>query len=470
MTRRLLASYLSIAAFVLLVLEVPLAITYARSEVERLTRDLERDATVLASLAEDLLEQDAANALQPTVEDYARRTGARALVTDAEGITVADSDPAFPPPRDVSTRPEVEEALAGRRTSGARASATLGEDLRYVAVPVLSAGGVHGAVRLTYPGGALAARITQQRLALVGIAVVVLLGTALVGVRIAQQVARPARALQRTVAAVAAGDLEARAPEDDGPQELRALAGHLNAMATQLGATLEAQRAFVADASHQLRSPLTAVRLELDNLVDAVEAPDVRDAVERVAAEVARLTSLVEGLLVLARDDGRLPAPVGIDASAVVRERAAFWEPLAAERAVEVTVVGADAPAPARAVPGALEQVVDNLVANALEVAPAGTPVELRVERGTVGGEVVVTVADRGPGMTEEERVRAFDRFWQGRRRTGGSGLGLAIAQRLASASGGSVRLRAADGGGLAAEVRVPAGVVDAASSDADTP
>jgi hypothetical protein len=148
MTRRLLLSYLSITAFVLLVLKLPLGVTFARAERDRLVAAVERDATVLATVVEDALERGATGGLGPVAAGYQDRTGGRVVVVDRTGIAVADSDPPAPGRRDLSTRPEIAAALRGERAVGSRSSATLGSAFLYVAVPVASQGRVYGAVRI----------------------------------------------------------------------------------------------------------------------------------------------------------------------------------------------------------------------------------------------------------------------------------------------------------------------------------
>ena len=146
MTRRLLVSYLTVTLLVLVLLEVPLGVVYSQRERERMAADVEHDATVIASIFEDGLERDLP--LDPgPAEQYAARTGARVVVVDDAGIAAVDTEAAVG--RDFSTRPEIALALEGTGSSGTRSSETLGTGLMYVAVPVASAGVVHGAVRVT---------------------------------------------------------------------------------------------------------------------------------------------------------------------------------------------------------------------------------------------------------------------------------------------------------------------------------
>ena len=152
MTRRLLLSYLSLALFVLLLLEIPLAVSYARNERHDLSSKVERDAVALGAIAEDTLEHDTPaerGRLAKIAEDYAVGTGGRVLVVDAEGNALVDTSPPLPGDRSFASRPEVQQALAGDVATGTRHSDTLKENLLYVAVPVSSGGVVHGAVRLT---------------------------------------------------------------------------------------------------------------------------------------------------------------------------------------------------------------------------------------------------------------------------------------------------------------------------------
>jgi signal transduction histidine kinase len=386
MTRRLLLSYLSITAFMLVVLELPLGITFARAERDRLVAAIEHDATVLATAVEDPLEAGATGGLDPVAAGYQDRTGARVVVVDRNGVTVADSDPPAPGRRDLSTRPEIAAALRGRRAVGSRSSATLGGAFTYVAVPVASRGQVHGAVRITYSTSAVDARVRRVWLALAAAGAVVLAVVALVGFALARSMTRPLRALEQATSALARGELDSRAAVDAGPPELRRLAAAFDDMAARLGRLLGAQQAFVADASHQLRTPLTALRLRLENLEPAVPSDDAGN-LQAAISETARLTRLVDGLLVLARAEATTPVRREVvDAAAVAADRRAAWAPLAAENGVALTLESGT-PAPVWALAGALEQVLDNLLANALrhtpgrQSSPLGNPPGWRMGR-----------------------------------------------------------------------------------------
>jgi signal transduction histidine kinase len=452
MARRFVLAFLGLTVVVLVVLIVPLGISATDRERDRLTLDLERDARAIGSFAEDTLEGIADEDLQAAADRYADRTGARVLIIDDAGRSVADSADTSAAARDFSTRPEVADALAGRLVSGTRRSDTLDTDLLYVAVPVASGGEVHGVVRLTYPTQEVDDRVREVWLTLAGVAAVSLVAAGALATALARSVTRPLRELEGAATAMGAGDLTSRAPQDRGPPEVRALARAFNETSRRLEELVDAQDAFVADASHQLRTPLTALRLRLENLAAVVD-DDVSE-VDAALAEVGRLSRLVDGLLALARADRAAAAATAedIDVTALVQERREIWLPVAEDRGVDLVLDGPTGVV-ARATPDRLAQSLDNLIDNAVEASPVGTTIRLVIEHRPEGARI--HVRDEGPGMTVDQREHAFDRFWQGPAGSGSTGLGLAIVRKLVLADGGRVELCEADGGGLDARIEL---------------
>ena len=463
MTRRLLASYLTITVIVLVMLMVPLGVFYSQRERERLAADAEHDASVIATLYEDDLE--AGLRLDPVPADtYEDRTGARVVVVDVDGISRVDTGAEID--RDFSTRPEFAAALDGVRTSGTRRSDTLGTDLLYVAVPVASGGTVHGALRITLDTGDVDQRISNFWIALGAIAAVVLAAVTLIGWVIARSVTRPLRELTATAARFAGGDLSVADHDAHGPPEIQALDATMTTMAQRLDAVLSDQRRFVADASHQLRTPLTALRLRLENLQSDMAAADRGDAdshaveaLERAIGETERLTELVSNLLQLARADDR-PATSVVDLGELVRDRVDTWTASADERDVELGHRADDEAVPVRSIPGAIEQILDNLLDNAVAVSSPGSRVDVEIDR-AAPGFVALRVVDHGPGLDDAAKVDAMRRFWRGDTSHPGTGLGLAIVDTLTTASGGRVTLADTVGGGLTVIVELPVGRCD---------
>jgi signal transduction histidine kinase len=448
-TRRLIISYLAVTFVVLLLLEVPLAVFYAQRELERLTSAVERDAAVVATIYEDDLEAGLAPDPSPA-RIYEQRTGARVVVVDAQGISLIDTEQ--PTPRDFSTRPEIATALTGERSAGTRRSETLDTELLYVAIPVASGGVVHGALRITLDTAQVDGHVHRFWWGLAAIGLIVIAAMSLVGWLVARSVTLPLRRLNDTARRFGGGDLSVDQGSPDGPPELRELSETMATMAGRLAVLIDEQRAFVADASHQLRTPLTGLRLRLENLqagLDVADAAQVDAAIE----EISRLSALVTDLLQLARAD-RHSSVEPHDLARLTAERVDTWSAVTDAAGIGLRLASDGSSLVVSAVPGAIEQIIDNLLDNALAASPAGSTIEVTVSRGTETHRLVV--GDRGPGLSDQDKERATRRFWRGDTTRSGSGLGLAIATSLATASGGALTLGDNAGGGLAVTVGFP--------------
>jgi len=454
MKRRLLISYVALTAVIVLLLELPTGELYARRERDALASVARRDAAVLAAVAEDSLENPGEHDLGALAAQYQARTGAEVAVSDNTGRTIVSLDSSDPRRGD---GPEFHDAVA----AALRGRTTVSHDVddggpeTVVTVPVRSPTGILGAVAVAVPAAPTDSRILRAWLALGAFAVVLLGVAALLGLWLARGLSRPLLALAATSSRLGEGDLSARAPVV-GPAEIAALSMQFNRTASRLSEAMAAQEAFVADASHQLRTPLTALRLRLENLAAELSG-EAAGHLEDAQSEVDRLSRLVDGLLALSRAQQQRTAATAVDVAGVVNDRCAAWAALADEQDVELTVdVVAGEPVRASVMAGNLEQILDNLLANALEASPPGRRIEVGVANGN--GTVTIHLRDHGPGLSEGERQRAFDRFWQGGATpTGNSGLGLAIVRQLAAANGGTIILEAPTGGGLDAVLRLPA-------------
>ncbi|MBC7644457.1 MAG: HAMP domain-containing histidine kinase, partial [Thermoleophilia bacterium] len=283
---------------------------------------------------------------------------------------------------------------------------------------------------------------------LIGIALLMLLVAVAIGWALAAWTQRPLDQLRAATLNITVGGNLARshAPTDSGPPEVRELAHEFNSMIDTIDSLLGAQRAFVADASHQLRTPLAALRLRFDNLLAASPGTTSLLAAQ---LEVDRLAAIIDGLLALARVDGTSAQPSVVDVADIARTRIETWDALALERNIELSGDIAEGQLFAKALPGSLEQVLDNLIDNALEATPDGGTIHVKAQSVPGASDIVtLVVTDSGRGMSAEEREHAFDRFWRaGDAAPGGSGLGLAIVRELVEHSGGEVTLAPAQQG-----------------------
>jgi signal transduction histidine kinase len=462
---RLLAAFLGVMVVMLAAQDLPLVSHLRRVEVDRQIAELERDAFILAGQAASALtpsesdESSAADAdvaLADAVAYYADHNDSGVVVTDRNGTVVAvNGEPGIEVGDDLSTRPEVATALRSGPATGRD------DDIVSLAVPVLAGARTVGAVMVSTDDAEIDGRANRRVRGLLVVAGISLLAAAVAALVMAGSVTGPLRRLRTSTERVASGDFGARADDSQGAPELRTLATSFNTMTTRLAGLVEQQRRFAGDASHQLRTPLTALRLQLERATSLVEAnPDEAAQILGDAdGEIDRLQRLIDGLLTLARADAAAPASrITIDVSTIVGERAAVWTPLAEEQNVRVEIVDRGG-VTAVAVPGALEQILDNYLDNAISVAPAGSSVEVVIDAPPTPADnlVRVHVLDRGPGLADDQLAHAFERFWRAPDASHeGSGIGLAIVAHLAATSGGTATLQRRPGGGLDASVTLP--------------
>ncbi|MEU5976232.1 HAMP domain-containing sensor histidine kinase [Streptomyces sp. NPDC047315] len=462
MRRRLLITYLSLTTMLLLGLGVPLALSLAMNDYHHLANAQVNETGRLANAAARTGDPASDPAWVEQAVAYDRGNDAAVLLVDGRGEVVFTTRPGAGVDRRAWQR-TLRRALDGDVNLPLDYPVNTSAEPLFVAAPVLEHGRTVAAVATLSPTASLRSRALGQGALLLGVAALGLFATALVAVPLSRWSLRPVRQLHRAVGAIAQGRYGTRAPVDRGPAEVRELAVAVNAMTDRLVALLEAQRRFVADASHQLRNPLTALRLRIDVLESTVRG-DGAGAVAAVVAEADRLGRILDELLVLARAAEPEHGAVPVEVRSVARARAQAWSAQAAADDVAVVVAGEQAVASCQ--PGVLDQVLDVLLDNALGFSPPGGTVTVRTRAD--GDRIRVTVRDEGPGMSREDMRRSTDRFWRGEQPAGrtGSGLGLAIARALLEGGGGELRLSAAKPHGLIAEVAVPAGMPYVAPHD----
>ena len=460
--RLVLAAFYVLTA-VVLALVIPLALTVERRAESDFRSAVLGDAAILAARVADLVPQAStaprgrqAVRIAFLAEESARDPARRVVVVDAAGQVLADSDgqAARGTPFATEERPEVRTALfQGRIDTRERASETVGDELLLVTVPVVDRERVAGAVRISASQSAIqdSVRESWARLAALGAAVIAagLVLAWLLAVPLSRQIRRLSEASTR----LGGGDLAARAPEE-GPKELESLARSFNRMATSLGGNLETQREFVANASHQLRTPLTGIRLRLEAIRE--EGGFAAEQAEKAEADLERLNALVDDLLALAQASSRDATAAPVDLAQLARDAAGRWRPAAEAAGTRVGLETEGYPV-AWADREDVSHVLDNLIDNAIRYSPASSAVTVRAEGRN--GSAVLLVADTGPGIPPEERARVFERFYRGTAGRGagpGSGLGLAIVAAIVERWGGEVSILDGPGTRIEASFRSP--------------
>ena len=439
MTRRILAGFIAVLLAVLAAIVVPLGIVVTGQQ-RRDFRDAARGAArAVAALAEEQL------------NDHARSgelaSGVASIIGAGDSVEVLDSAG--------SVVARVGRPIAARVVAAARAGSALPalHDRITVTAAVGDSERAVGLVVLTRGTASTEQRRRSLWLALTGASIAALLIGAGVAASLARWIARPLRSLVSAAREVdGEGDVTARAEDRTGPAQVRDVAGAFNDMADRVARLLELQRGMTAEVSHQLRTPLAAMRLRLELLATEVRE-DQSGEVVAIVAETSRLARLVDGLLAVARADATPATPLPIDLASVVATRLTAWEPVADER--EVFLNRCTGTARALATPGHVEQVLDNLIDNALEALLLGGQITVSVR--DRDGRAILTVADNGPGMSGEQMTHAFDRFVTDRAGNGGTGLGLTVIDRLVAADGGSIEMFETPGGGVTVEVSLPA-------------
>jgi len=455
MKLRLVAVLVGVVVLVLAVQDIPLAFHLRSVERDRLVTQLERDAFVLAGRVEEILEDGASGetaSLSALIEAYELSSDVRVVVVDSTGEAVIG--PTFDVGSDFNNRPEIAGALLGNPVTGQRESITLGSELFFVSVPVISGETTVGAVRITAPASKISGAVNARLMGLLAAAAISIFIAVIAAFALAGAFTRPIKQLTETSERLAKGDLGDRADERKGSREVRVLARSYNAMVDRLEGMLERQRGFAGAASHQLRTPLTALRLRLESAAVA-EGRDRDEHLEAAVAEIDRLSRIIEGLLLLSRSEGQQVERELVELRSVSEERCNYWGPLLAERDVQLEFLCDADTVDVLAVPTAAEQCIDNFIDNALDVVENGSRIVITVMRTPGVGEI--HVIDSGPGMSNLDREQAFERFWRAKgANPGGTGLGLAIVRQLAESSGGSAELRAAPSGGIDAVVAFP--------------
>ncbi|MEU8659924.1 sensor histidine kinase [Actinoplanes philippinensis] len=450
MRRRLVVTYLLLLCMVLLALEIPLAVTVASRETDRAVADRLADATRFASLAAPAVRSGDLDALNDELRRYQDLYGIGTLLVDQDQRVLS----AF------GTTPEAPEgalrgALAGHQMSTPGTLWPWEREPLTVAVPISDGGAVLGVVLTVSPTDRSRRDVLIVWLVLTLVGVLAVASCLTTADRLASWVLRPVTRLDAAAHEIAGGDSAARVQPGLGPPELRRLSASFNEMADAVAEAMERQRSFVAHASHQLRNPLTVLRLRIEDLGSRLDDEDLREDREFALEETDRLADVLDGLLALARAErGRHPMETA-DATALTADRVKAWQPLAERRRVELTADLPEEPVPARLVATALDQALDALIDNALKFTPAGGRVVVRL-RSAEDGQAEVAVRDTGPGMTEEQCRQATERFWRApdAQNVDGAGLGLSIVNVLVEASGGEFTLAPADDGGLAATIR----------------
>jgi two-component system, OmpR family, sensor kinase len=391
---------------------------------------------------------------RPPSKFYVRGIGADG--TPFAAINDRNAEPALPPNNDVGPVPTTLPSVNG-------------SDIQWRAVTVR---GPHGLTTVAIDLSDLQQTVRSLVWLQVGIGVAVLIVVGIAGFAVVHRSLRPLVEVERTAAAIAAGQLDRRVPERDPRTEVGRLSLALNGMLTQIQQALassessaekarsseDRMRRFITDASHELRTPLTTIR-GFAELYRQGAARDVAMLLSRIESEASRLGLLVDDLLLLARLDVQRPLESRrVDLLALASDAVHDAQAIDPKRTITMEVLDGPGTPEVLGDEPRIRQVLSNLVANALQHTPASADVTVRV--GTDGDDAVLEVADKGPGMSQQDASRVFERFYRTdssrARASGGIGLGLSIVDSLVRAHGGLVTVTTTPGEGCCFRVTLP--------------
>jgi signal transduction histidine kinase len=458
---RLLGVLVAFALAVVAAFAVPLLATTARQRTQQLVIARNSDINRFVVLAQQAVDSGDRAALAAEADRYADLYGEAVVVVDARRAPVVQAGGMSA--ADPAVRALVEATMRNQPSPGPPSLDPWSSEPVLLARPVGTGTRVAGVVLLRASVTAAAGDVSARWAVIISGALLVGALFVLLAVLLARWIVRPLHELEEGVLAVTAGN-RAQVPAKAGPRELRSLATSFNLMSDAVVEAAEQQRRLVADASHQLRNPMAALRLRVDSLAVRVDEAGQR-TYQATVAEVERLESLLDGLLALASADSAATRLAAGDADepcdlpTVVAERVDAWRP-AAEQAGALLLPhdGHADPLLVRCPESELAQILDVLLDNAVHYAGKDAHIETHWESDHAEGMARLIVSDDGPGLSAEDRALATERFWRagGDGAPRGTGLGLAIAQRQVHARGGQLELRQVRPNGLAVWIELP--------------
>lgn len=466
--------------------------------IEQAEHDLELESLIIANVLTEPLEKwreeerGIGRPLDVLVRSYALSIDGRVTVVDRSLRVLLSSDESIPFHAE-DNHPEIVAAAAGQEQHDIRWDEWTREERLFVAAPIhKEPEELDGIVQLSVPMAPIYAEIRRAWLQLVSMGGLVLLATVLVSLLLARQIAKPVQSLTTATEAMAAGHLEQRL-EPAGPDEIERLGQAFNQMAERVLEILGRQQSFVANAAHELRSPLASLQLRIDMLQrHGQNDPELLSHyLHQMNGELDHLRRLVEHLLVLSRlDEGQELPLSSLDLAPLLYELADEMAPLVQAAGLRLQV---DVPAhlpPVLTHPESIRIIVRNLLDNAIKYTPEGGQVILRAKTGRYGqtrqpgkskngrevdltksasrlraqpdqeAAIIIEVADTGPGIPAEHLPYVFERFYRVEktrgRRQGGAGLGLSLVRSIVEAHNGQITVVSSPGHGSTFAIRLP--------------
>ncbi len=449
MSKRPLATYFSfyvvITLLSLLVISWYGNQTFRTFYIKNLTEDLKNRSYLFSSQIEAQSLSTRANEIDALCKSLGKLTFTRFTVVDNEGNVLGDTDRTPATMDNHSTRPEINRALVGIISSNIRYSKTLTVDLLYVSLPIKNKGEIVGAVRAAVPLTTIDEELalTFYKLFLVGLLITAFLS--IVSLFIFRRISRPLEDIHHGAERFAKGHFETKLPSFE-ISEINDLSISMNIMAAKLKHLEQVRRDFVANVSHELKTPVTSIKGFVETLLDGAleKKEEAQKFLEIISRQAERLTSIIEDLLVLSKlESENVDELLLLHETSVNSMLASVKEACGAQAEDKNINVTIECPKKLSVLVdrSLMEQALFNLVENAIKYSEPSKSVRINVKEET--SSVKIHISDEGPGIAPEHISRLFERFYRvdkaRSRNLGGTGLGLAIVKHVAGVHGGSI-------------------------------
>lgn len=458
---RLYGRYILLIIVVVGSLGVLTAHQIRRDSLREITQSLRAEAALLTELATPHLQDNFDLAFQKQIMLVGRQANTRFTVIRADGEVLADSAKT---PQGMDSHDSREEIIQAEQTGegiATRFSQTLQQEMMYLAKPIWQNEQLLGFVRVALPIDHVQNRLTRLRFIVFLSAAIACCIALVLGYRMTHKIAAPVRSMTQVAESIAAGDFEQRIYVE-GKDEIATLARSFNSMAEQLRHLENVRQDFIANVSHELKTPIAAIQGLIETLIedDAMDPEQRQRFLKKVQKQVGRLYDLVKDLLQLARLEGKELnwEKERFDLREPVQESVAMFSEQAEEKNIQLHV---ELPTTALNIFGnaeSIRQSVDNLLGNAIKYTPADGRVAIRLKH--EGRNALIEVSDNGVGIDRKHHHRIFERFYRvdkGRsREAGGTGLGLSIVKHVAMSHRGHVTLESRPGEGSTFRMHIP--------------
>jgi signal transduction histidine kinase len=457
---KLYAGFVFVILFSTAIVSLMIARQMQQDSLLEIEKSLNSQASIIRESIHPALLSGQLDELQQRLIQLSGDVNTRVTVISEDGIVLADSNQSPVNMDNHLSRPEIQQALENGLGITTRYSKTLSEPMRYLALPIIDNNFLLGYVRVALPLSFIDQRLNRLRNVVVVAAFLTSIIALLLGFWITRNFAKPLRQMRNMAQGVTEGDYQQHL-EIDSRDELGDLANALNRMATTLSKVETTQRDFVANASHELKTPLTAIRGFTETLIDDVDMDELtrRNFLEKIQVQTLRLSALASDLLALSRiESDDIDSYSKMNIVKTIENCCSALQIALADKDLTLKANVPDEKIVILADENSMSQLIDNLVNNAINYTPQGGCITVSLS--ATEEQAVIEIADNGIGIDPSEQQRIFERFYRvdksHSQSSGGTGLGLSIVKHIVVKHEGQVSVESSLGSGSVFRVSLP--------------